>query len=139
MSYFLASDQEPITLRALVESIESTYLKYADYDLSGYVEFGIAVAVFFLGIAFIQGCSLSAWDYLKLYSSPFITRVKKLASAIDLKDVQKSKKIMNCTWYILGIIYYLLRMLFTILLYLVLLSISCAMVWYSGKYFVQLL
>lgn len=139
MPYFLASDHEPITLRTIVESIESSYLKYADYDLSGYVEFGIAVVVFFLGIAMVQGSIVGAWEYLKGYATPFIANVKQLASAIDVEDEKKIKKIGKCTWYILGIIYYLLRMLFTVLLFAVLLSISCAMVWYAGKYFVQLL
>ena len=138
MSYFLASDHEPITLRAVVESIESSYLKYADYNLSGLVEFAIAIVLYLMGMYFFGQSFVSAVKYLRDDSIALRANVKQLASTIDIKDERKIKKVGKSIWYILGIIYYLLRMLFNVLLFAILLGISCAMVWYAGKYFVQL-
>jgi hypothetical protein len=138
MSYFLANGHQPITPKIIVESVQSFYLDYADYDLSGYVEFAIAVVVFYLGLVIIQGSIVSSWASLTDYFAPFINNVRRLASEIDVKQERNFNKIAKCSFCVLGIIFHLLKMLFIVFLCVIFVGLGCLMVWYSGKYFVHL-
>ena len=138
MSYFLNKNHAPITPRVIVESIQSWYAEYADYDLSKYVEFGIAVLLMILGLNGLAFCLKKALEFLRVFFVGLGGNVRSLVYAIDNKKEQKSKNYFTYAVKIIGILFNAGGVVVTILVAIVPLWICGAMVWFSGKYFIQL-